>query len=82
MIDDAERSLAALPAAAIEQVVAALVTEREHLRAVGADRAALDANRQTLAYWHRELASARRRRPQPDGRGRRAGRNRPRAEPG
>jgi hypothetical protein len=51
----------ALPAAAIENVISALVTERQHLRTVGAAREILEANRKALVYWHRELADARRR---------------------
>jgi hypothetical protein len=50
-----------LPAVAIEQVISALVTERRHLRNVEADVEVLEANRKALAYWHRELAEARRR---------------------
>lgn len=50
-----------LPAEAIEHVISALVSERQHLRSAGADVDVLEANRKALAYWHRELADARRR---------------------
>lgn len=43
---------------AARRIIDYLVRERQSLRLTGADRSALDANRQALAYWHRELGRA------------------------
>ena len=39
----------------IRSIIDKLVQERQALRAAGADRAALDANRHALAYWQLAL---------------------------
>ena len=42
----------------IRTIIDQLVHERQTLRAAGADRATLDANRRALAYWQLALTQA------------------------
>jgi hypothetical protein len=41
-----------------QRIIDYLVQERQTLRRVGADVRALEANREALAYWQRELGRA------------------------
>jgi hypothetical protein len=55
-----QRRQTRLPAAAIERTIDLLVAERQRLREIAAPRDRLESNRCAIAYWHRELAEARR----------------------
>jgi hypothetical protein len=50
-----------LPVEAIEKTLEILIIERQRLHEQDANREPLEANRQAILYWQRELAQARRR---------------------
>jgi hypothetical protein len=51
-----DRSDQASTADRIREIISSLVRERQALRAVGTDRAALEANRMAIVYWQQELS--------------------------